>query len=173
MVRTFVSSVAVVVCLALAGCASQGRSAAGEARVVAADIDALTGAPWVGTLTYLDYTSGKQTTIDSSLMVQRVEGQTAWTFGIGYQKEPHADATEVVKLSSDGRMLGDETVISRQTLDAGGVVIVTQMRGEDNQRPATLRFEYRIEARRVSKRKVVEFGGSEAPFQRHVYVWER
>ena len=156
--------------LHLTGCAS-------PARLEPADLDRLTGGPWVGTLTYLDYNSGKTTTIDSSLMVRRTaDDPPAWETGIGYSKEPHADSAQVVVLGDGGRTLDRQRLLSREVLANGDLVFVTEMKGEDNKRPAMFRFEHRITAGEYSRRKMVRFEdglGDGEFFQRHVYRWKR
>lgn len=167
----------------VAGCATDKESGAATtnaasatavAALAEADVDLLCGKPWVGTLTYLDYTSKKETAIDSSLIVRRVgTGPAAWEFGVGYSKEPHADVKEVAALSADGRMLGDERVVSREGLAGGGVRFVTEAEGKDDNRPAKFRYEHTITANEYTRRKLVRFDGETEFFQRHVYRWAR
>ena len=141
---------------------------------MASDIDALVGAPWVGTLTYLDYTSKKSVTIDSSLMVGRVgDAPPSWSFGYGYSREPHADSTSTLTLLEDGRVFGDEVVVSRARCADGGLAYTTESRGEDDQRAATFRFEHRLDPRSYSRRKLVRYDGEREYVERHVYRWSR
>lgn len=156
------------------GCATRGTGHSSGARLLAADVDRLAGDPWVGTLTYLDYTSNQLTTIDSSLMVRRTDASAAtWEFGVGYSKEPHADSKEVVSLSGDGTMLGDEVVVSREETADGGLRFVTECDGMDDERPARFRFEHTVTAKEYVRRKMVRFNGEEDFFERHVYRWGR
>lgn len=151
------------------GCAAPTRDAANRARVLPSDIDRLAGAPWVGTLTYRDYKTGKPVTIDSSLIVKRVgEEPPTWEFGVGYSKEPHADSKETVVLSRGGEMLGDEQVVSREVVD-GGVKIVLEADGEDDRRKARFRFEHEILEKQYTRRKMVRFEGEREFFERHAY----
>jgi hypothetical protein len=156
------------------GCSTSGTSQIGAARIDSADIDALTGPPWVGTLTYLDYTSHQPTTIDSSLIVRRTQDSPpAWEFGVGYSKEPHADSKDVIALARGGSMLGDQAVVSREVLPGGGVRIVTETDGEDDHRHSRFRFEHTITPHEYSRRKLVRFDGEKEYFERHVYRWTR
>lgn len=161
-----------------AGCGAQPRPspapAVEVAALVPADLDALVGAPWIGTLTYLDYTSAEHTTIDSSLVVRKLtDAPPSWEFATGYAKEPQADVTENVVLSPDGRALGDERVVERRSLPGGGVFFVTETTGDDDDRPATFRFEHSITPTAYSRRKMVRFEGEAAFFERHIYEWKR
>lgn len=163
-----------VALLVAAGCSTSEQPTDSDARICAHDIDALAGPAWTGTLTYVDYESGRRTTIDSSFVVRRVgESPPAWEFGVGYSTEPHADAREVVALSSDGRSLGDERVILRESLPDGGVQIVTESDGEDDGRAARFRFEHTVTPREYTRRKLVRFDGDSEFFERHTYRWTR
>jgi hypothetical protein len=156
----------------VSGCASSptGNDAA---RLTPADLDLLTGPPWVGSLTYLDYTSKQQTTIDSSLIVTRKsDAPPTWEFGVGYSKEPHANSKEDVSLKDGGRTLGDEQVLSRTSLP-DGVLFITECNGQDDNRAARFRFEHSITAHEYSKRKLVRFDGTRDFFERHIYRWKR
>lgn len=164
-----------------AGCADNstvGNAPADEAtamdRLRASDIDRLAGEPWIGTLTYKDYTSGRSTTIESSFMARRLDGEgIAWEFGYGYSKEPHADAKEVVRLCDDGRTLGEERVIAVEHRREGTLWYVTEAKGEDDGRPAVMRFEHSLTPTQFSRRKLVRFDGDADFFERHVYRWSR
>ncbi|MCX5691054.1 MAG: hypothetical protein NTV94_14920 [Planctomycetota bacterium] len=171
------------ICLALllafigfsaASCATRHRVDAGAPTLEPADIDRLCGSPWVGSLIYLDYTSGQHTTIDSSLTVRKDESKpAAWEFGMGYSKEPHADSRELVTLSADGALLGTEDVIVVQRFSDGRLLFVTECDGTDDNRPARFRFEHELGQHTYSRRKMVKLAGTTEWFERHVYRWSR
>lgn len=141
------------------------------------DFDALIDHRWTGTLTYLDYTSAKNTTIRSTLRVRTVKPAAgAWTIAIGYDDEPHADSASELRLIDDGTAIknGDtvERVISRaQSPDA--IEIVTEHAGKDDNKPATIRKTYRIAGNVFSITKRVKFASSADFIQRHEYRWTR
>lgn len=147
---------------------------AGPAKLAPSDIDQLAGERWKGTLTYLDYTSNKPTTIPSSLSVTRVQAQpSAWEFAFGYSDEPQADNRNTLVLSPDGRTFAGETVLERATLPGGGVRIVTTEQGKDDNKPATLRYVYTITPTEFSITKFVKYAGSESEIERNTYRWKR
>lgn len=153
------------------GAALREQAAAG---LEPGDINRLTGTPWVGTLTYKDYTIGKPTTIESSFMVTPVPGDpAAWKFGYGYSKEPHADAEEVVRLSADGRTLGDERVIAVERVADGSLRFTTESEGDDDGRPSLFRFEHVLTPATLTRQKLVRFEGESEFFERHIYRWAR
>jgi hypothetical protein len=166
---------------ALAGCAATTAAPVtavnADAVVTAADIDRLTGAPWSGTLTYLDYTSRAQTTIRSSLLVTRLPapsvGSFAWDMRVGYADEPNANDGETALLMSGGRVFRGGQVMERMDLPDGTVRIVTEKDGEDDRQVARLRFVYLLGEKQVSIQKLVRFTPQEAFFERHIYQWSR
>ena len=175
-------SPAACACLAvLVGCAATRvttNTVATETAVVAAtDIDRLTGAPWRGTLTYLDYTSHVQTTIKSSLKMTRLpeqsDGANAWNMSVGYTDEPHANSGETAVLARRGRVFRGANVLERTILSDGLVRVVTEQDGEDDGRAARLRFVYVLGEKQCSLQKLVRLLPDGTFFERHIYRWSR
>jgi hypothetical protein len=165
----------------LAGCAATGaaneRADNTDAAVTAADIDRLTGAPWNGTLTYRDYTSQLQTTIESSLLMirlpQQPDGAAAWDMRVAYADEPHANSGETAVLTRGGRVFRDARVLERTALVDGSVMVITEQDGQDDNRVARLRFVYLLGDKQCSIQKLVRLKPQEAFFERHFYRWSR
>lgn len=174
MIYRICALMSLVAMLCASGCSTDGMPTDTSVSLRTDDIDALTGPAWVGTLTYLDYTSQQHTTIDSSLIVRRVSNSPpSWEFGMGYSREPHADSKEILSLSADGHTLGNEQVLSREPLPGGGVRFVTECDGEDDHRPSRFRFEHTVTPHAYSRRKLVRFSGESEFFERHIYRWTR
>lgn len=137
-----------------------------------ADLDLLTGAPWSGTLTYLDYTTGKPTTIASTLTVRRIAADLpTWELRVGYPKEPGADSVQTIVLKNN--TIGNESILSRRTLPDGGIEFITSAPGTDDNKPATFRFVHRLTPTIYSRTKLVTFVGQSTELQRHIYSWSR
>lgn len=163
-----------IIGLLFAGCSTTASTPRTGTQLTPAQVDRLCGAPWIGTLTYLDYTSGKLTTIDSSLQVRRLDGPGArWEYGIGYSKEPHADSRETLELTRGGTQLGDERIVRVEEDASGTLRYVTECEGLDDNRPASFRFEHEVSDRACSRRKMVRFAGTTEWFERHIYRWHR
>lgn len=130
---------------------------------------------WSGTLTYLDYTSNKPTTIRSTLVVKSI-APGAWTWATGYNDEPDANSASEVRVIENGAAIqsGDtvERVVSRVRVGEK-VTITTQHDGTDDNRPATIRREYIVAPGRFTIAKFVRFEGEGEFFERHVYNWSR
>lgn len=166
-----------VLVVSIAGCAGSVRTnTAGEAaRALPTDFDGLIGPMWRGTLTYLDYTSGKPTTIPSSLAVTK-DGPGAWKVAFGYDDEPHSNAASVLRVIDDGAALLNGDTRERVVLRRAGsdeVAVTTEFTGTDNDRPATIRKMYTVAAGEASLRKMVRFDGEAEFITRHEYRWRR
>ena len=168
------------VVVSLCGCAAGGPAAskpapaAAAARALPADLDLLAGPLWRGTLTYLDYQSGKPVSIKSNLLFTRLPGdEPRWEQRLGYDDEPHANNGDTVALAEGGRLLDGEVVTEREALPGGGVRLVTETDGADDEKPARIRHVYTLGASAASLQKLVRFAGSAEFLERNVYRWTR
>ena len=134
----------------------------------------LTGAPWSGTLTFLDYRSKKKVSIPSNLNVRpNGEDEWSWVFEYEYPDEPQANSKEIIQLSKDGSSMNGEVVLERISLPDKTVRFVTEKKGQDNNRSASFRFTYLINAKSFSIRKDVRYEGEEQFFERNAFDWKR
>ena len=183
MRNRFAVALSLVVGLLSAGCHSSrmrveqrpSDSADVTTLIQSTDFDPLAGPVWSGTLTYLDYTSNKSTTIRSTLLVKSIS-PGVWTWATGYNDEPDANSSSDVRVIEKGAAIqsGDtvERVVSR-VRRGENVTITTQHDSTDNNRPATIQRVYVISPGRFSIRKLVKVEGESEFFERHVYNWSR
>lgn len=75
-------------------------------------------------------------------------------------------------MSSDGKTLGEEKVLSRTLIQKGAIRIVTTMAGKDDGRDAEFRFTYTIDKDSFERKKEVKLKGADDYFVRHVYRWK-
>lgn len=129
------------------------------------DLEQMTGKHWTGTLTYLDYSTGKLTTIETELTVTtKRPGVYAWA--TDYPKEPGHNSTDEIVISADGKVLDGETVKERaQTNDE--LKIVTVKSGNDNNKGARFRYTYLIGKKTFSRKKEVCYDGQATWFMRN------
>lgn len=148
--------------------------AAGQTpRVSAEDFRLLAGARWVGTLVYRDYQSNKEVSIRANLAVTESPGDgSSWVFEYEYPDEPKANSRRTVTLSDGGTRIDDEKVVERTSMDGGGVRIMTERRGVDNDRAAIIRYTYVIDASSFSITKEVRLEGATEFFERNRYSWK-
>lgn len=149
-------------------------SAASQNIVTVDDVKPLEGAKWIGKLTYLDYSSNKRTSIQSSVTISpSSKNGTSWIFKFEYPLEPKANATKEIKLSLNGREIDGESVSERTELADGIVRIITTSRGIDNGKEATFRKTYLIGKESFSIKKEVQIAGDPKFFERNTYLWTR
>jgi len=135
------------------------------------DFDGLVGKAWKGTLTYRDYGSGKKVTIKSDLTVTKGSSDpNVWNLAFGFPEEPKANHASDIKLSADGRLLDDEAVVGRKAFHKD-VVIVTEKNGQDDDKPARIRYIYVFGQTAFTMQKLVRFKGETAFTERNVYAW--
>lgn len=144
------------------------------AKVSAEDLRRLTGARWTGTLTYLDYGSGKRVSIPSNLTVTQAAGdEGAWVFEYEYPEEPKANGGQTLKIGDGGAVFDGERVTERTGLGDGGFRLVTVKRGRDDDRDALFRFTYTLDGPAFSIKKEVRPDGADEFFERNRYSWKR
>ncbi|MFZ6798854.1 DUF6624 domain-containing protein [Undibacterium sp. Di24W] len=138
------------------------------------DFKKFTDVLWRGELRYLDYSKNIWVSIPSNLRVsQTPQDPAVWLWSYGYDDEPHANAKDGVRLSQDGKKLGEEQIVSRMNMPDGGLRIVTKMSGQDDNRPAQFRFTYTIKDESFERKKEVKLVNADDYFVRHVYSWKR
>jgi hypothetical protein len=138
------------------------------------DLQMLTGQPWTGTLTYLDYRSNRPVSIPSTLIVSRPKGdEPVWIFDYRYPDEPKANSRETVTLGTDGTTLNGERVVERTSLAGERLKVVTEKSGMDNDRKAAIRHTYSIGATSFSIRKEVRYDDAKEYIERNRYEWAR
>lgn len=145
-----------------------------EASIKRDDLQILTGTEWSGTLTYLDYRSKKKVSIPSNLIVKpNGDDKRSWVFEYVFPDEPHANSREVLQLSEDGTRINGEVVLERIGLPDDTVKFVTEKKGEDNNRGASFRFTYLLNAKSFSITKEVRYDNEDQFFERNRFDWKR
>lgn len=130
---------------------------------------------WEGTLTYIDYSSGKPYTMSADLVIKRLENTNKFSFSNIYPNEKTANSVDTVTVSEDGNYIDKELVKSRNKLPNGDIEIITEALGEDgnDNKPATLRRTYTFGKTTYVNRKDVLFAGETNWINRHEYSYIR
>lgn len=130
---------------------------------------------WKGTLTYLDYSSGKPYSMSADLEVKRKDASNEFLFIYTYPKEKSANTEQTIIISEDEKYIGKEQIESRKDLPDGGVQIVTQKSGKDgnDNKDALIKQIYTIGKTSFSIRKEVLFSDDNKWIKRHEYVFTR
>ena len=138
------------------------------------DFQTISGS-WKGSLTYLDYSSGKPYTMPSNLDIKRIDETNKFSFSNIYPNEKSANSTDTIVVSTDGKYIDKELVKSRRKLPNGDIEIITEELGKDgnDNQPATIRHTYIFGDKILKKRKDVQFAGEDKWVNRHEYSYSR
>lgn len=129
---------------------------------------------WKGSLTYLDYKSGKPYTMPANIVVSiNANVQNEIIVEYIYPNEPNANGKDTLKFKKNGTMLNNADVFSIKRLRDGTIQIITDERGEDgnDNRKAILRHTYSFNNTKFTNRKEVQFIGTDKWIQRNEYVF--
>lgn len=140
--------------------------------VTSKDFQTIIGS-WQGSLTYLDYTTGKPYTMPAYVDVEQLGRTNRFTFSNSFPKEPNAKWTDTVTISADGSMINKENITSKQILPDGNLQIITEEMGIDgnDHKAALLRHTYTVGRDLFIKRKDVLFTGTTEWINRHEYKY--
>lgn len=130
---------------------------------------------WRGSLTYLDYTSGKPYSMPCNVTVSADKSNKRQLFfDFEYPNEPQANGKDTIVISPDGKMMGDEIVVSNEKQNGVTKIIAERngLDGNDN-RKAILRHTYLVSKKSFSMRKEVKFDGEDKWILRNEYKMTR
>lgn len=158
-------------CLLLTACQPKVDYDVDGPRVSAQDFSVIEG-DWVGTLTYTDYGSGELTVIATKAIVPSISDSKI-KYTIFYPDEPWEDSKSTIKVSKDGRLLDGHVISERMIGEDGTLIVTTNYRGEDDNRPADIRQTYGLSPTNFFVRKSVKFDDSKAYLERNIYEFKR
>lgn len=127
---------------------------------------------WVGTLTYTDYSSGMPTVIAANASVTSIS-ENRIDYTVSYPDEPWEDSESTMIISKDGRLLDGHVVSERVVTEDETLIVRTQFRGEDDDRPADIRLTYGLTETNFYIRKDVRFDDSDSYLRRNIYEFTR
>lgn len=130
---------------------------------------------WQGSLTYLDYSSGKPFTMQADLEITRIGKSNQFIFSNRYPKESNANSTDTITISKDGKHINQELVISRKKLSNKNIEIITTESGKDgnDNKPATIKHIYTFGKNTFVNIKEVQFEGEKNWIKRHEYSYTK
>ncbi len=135
------------------------------------DFKILNNTSWEGTLTYLDYQSGKLTPVASTMQMRITDN--AIEQDVQYTWEPDKNVKAITKIKKKGTHLGKQKVISKIKKEDGSLQLITMAEGKDDNKKATLFFTYEFSNTRYKVTKEIEFEGSNERFMRNTYEYKR
>ena len=130
---------------------------------------------WQGSLTYLDYTTGKPYTMPADIEVKQIDKTNKFIFSYIYPDERDANSADTISISADGKYIEKEKVKYRKKLAKGDLLYVTEEKGIDgnDKKKATFRYTYTIGQNTYVKRKDVRYMGDKNWIKRHEYSFTR
>jgi hypothetical protein len=119
------------------------------------EISVLNNTQWAGELMYLDYSTGKETTLKTNMQITTKNNKI--TMNTQYVYEPSANNKNTIKLKKNGTYFGNEKIIEKTVSKDGITTIITVFKGSDNNKPATLFKTYIFSGTAFSVTKEVQF----------------
>lgn len=144
----------------------------GQAKITSEDLKVIIG-NWEGSLTYLDYQTGKPFTMPANLIVSQGKSKDELVLKNIYPKEPKANSSDKIKIDKNGMLLNKNVVTSREELENGHVQIQTEKKSKDDNKKALLRYTYIIGDDFFLIRKEVQFEQSSDWIKRSEYSYQR
>jgi hypothetical protein len=130
---------------------------------------------WKGTITYLDYTSGKPFTMPCNITITGDKTNFhRLILAFDYPKEPKANGNDTLSTSADGSMIDSEKIVSKENKESA-LQITTQTNGVDgnDNKNALIRHIYTISKKIFIKRKEVRFDGEDKFIMRNEFKMSR
>ena len=138
------------------------------------DFNSIVGS-WTGTLSYLDYTSGKSYTMPADIEIKRLGSTSSFILSNIYPKEQSANSVDTIQIFIDEQFIDKEIIKTRKVISNGDIEIVTEEKGTDgnDNKPATFRHTYILGSTHFIKRKEIQFEGETIWIKRHEYSYSR
>ena len=96
-----------------------------------------------------------------------------WFFNYEYPDEPHANGTDTIAVSDNGRKLNNEIVSENYFSNDTLFTFVTIGSGEDNDKKAEFKHVYILNGSTFIIRKEVKYEGEKEFFVRNEYKFEK
>ena len=139
-----------------------------------ADLAMLCGS-WKGSLTYLDYQSGKPYTMPANANISAIPQTNHLLVEMVYPNEPKANGKDTILVNAGFTSFDGNTVVSRKILADGSVEIITKHNGQDgnDNKDAIIRKTYTIGKNKFINRKDVQFVGTTEWIKRNEYSYTK
>ena len=125
---------------------------------------------WKGTLTYVDYKSGKPYTMPANTSFKKLSDNELLAQYI-YPNEPKANSVDTFAIGKLGKIFNENKIIKVVHLLKNGIEITTQVKSKDgnDNKPALLKHIYTITEHTFTNRKEVKFLDSKTWMLRNEY----
>ena len=139
-----------------------------------ADLAMLCGS-WKGSLTYLDYKSGKPYTMPANTSISALPNSNNLLVEMIYPDEPKANGKDTLLVNAGFTSFDGYTIVSRKSMADGSVEIITKHNGQDgnDNKNAIIRKTFTIGKNTFTNRKDVQFEGTTAWIMRNEYSYTK
>lgn len=129
---------------------------------------------WSGRLTYLDYTSNKDETINVSLLVEK-KNENSFELTFSYPGESGYGGKDTFLIHDNGRMISAMRVIKKQNNGSNNLQITLEEKGVDGNENKEAMFQHIISLseNKFILTKLVKFESESGFFQRNQFVFTR
>ncbi|TCK69129.1 hypothetical protein DFQ05_0644 [Winogradskyella wandonensis] len=134
------------------------------------DFESMNNTSWEGTLTYKDYQSGKQETVDATMQF-KIEGDKLIS-NVQYTYEPSKNHKGSVKIKKNGTYFGNEKVLSFKE-ENGTKTLVTTYQSRDNGKKADMFITHTLTDSTYTVTKEVSYLDSDEKFVRNTYSYTK
>jgi len=131
---------------------------------------------WNGSLTYLDYTSGKPYIMPANVSINiNTKNSNQIIFSYQYPNESKANGNDTLEIKNDGTMIDDGKVIVKKINTDGFLQIETERDGIDGneRKKAIIKHIYILSNKIFISRKEVKFIGEQNWIKRNEYSFAR
>ena len=128
---------------------------------------------WEGTLTYIDYSSGKPYTMLANIKIELTADNKGFVFGYEYPREPQANSKDTTYII--GNYFGKDKIVEFKKDTNGGFKMITEINGNDgnDNKRAVLKHTYLLKSNTFSIIKEVKFEGTNKWIKRNEYLLNR
>jgi hypothetical protein len=145
-----------------------------EIKLTTADFIPFIGV-WKGTLTYVDYTSGKPYTMPANVSISQIDKSFNYLFSKQYPDEPKANSTDTLHISMNGQRIDDEKITEIKREKDGFIEIITELTSVDGNenKPAIIRHTYKATNISLLIAKEVKFVGENTWIKRNENKYQK
>jgi len=135
------------------------------------DFQVLNNTQWKGELMYVNYGDDQEVTLQTTMQITIENNKIVMS--TQYGNEPEANSKSSIKLKKKGTYLGNEKIIGTTISKNGTNTLITEYKGRDANKSATIYKTYVFDGSSFSVTKEVQFKGTKEKFVRNKYSYTK
>lgn len=133
---------------------------------------------WKGSLTYKDYSTGKETSIAATVVCHLAKPENesrTWVMNFDYPGEKGHDHSEEYRINKEGTGISNKLLVEKTLLPDGSLKIILEEKGKDgnDQKPAIFHHIIKLSASTLTITKMVRFEGDQVFIKRNEYQFSK